>query len=188
MDEKRLHSYYFECPCCNQLHARLFDYYAKFYGYIPEDVPLSSVHTEVSMIERVAMDEDNFAGRSVGLGDSTFRCGNCNEFFKFYDTKSNAVALTQEEKQVALAKFKPITMLRETAIKNAFDMLVKLTANRGYQVDAETGEICFLDGNGKEYKFKIAEELIDTFYGDNANFKVQPYDLASEILKGNASL
>ncbi len=183
MDTNRLHSYFFNCPCCDQLYLRSFEYYAKFYGFIPEDVPLSSVHNEVSVYERVVLDEDNYVGRSVGVGDSTFRCGKCNEFFKFNDTVSQPVKLTVEEKEIAYSKFKPITMLRETAIKNAFDMLVKMTANRGYHIDAEKGEISFVDASGKEYSFKIAEELINTFYADNANFKVQPYNLAEEYLK-----
>ena len=183
MSSDRLHSYFFNCPCCNQTHLRLFEYYAKFYGLIPDNVPLSHFKTDVSMLERVVMDEENFAGRSVGIGESTFRCGNCNEFFKFDDYISEPKKLNEDEKRYANCKFKPITMLRENAIKNAFEMLVKLTHNRGYQINAETGEISFKDGNGKEYKFKIGEELISTFYGDNKNFKVQPYDLVSEYLK-----
>ena len=187
MSNDRLKSYFFNCPCCNQTHIRLFEYYAKFYGQIPDNIPLSNFK-DVSMIERVVMDEENFAGRSVGVGDSIFRCGNCNEFFKFEDSISYPKRLNNDELRYANMKFKPITMLRENAMKNAFDMLVKLTQNRGYQVDAESGEICFLDGNGREYKFKIGEELIDTFYGNNKNFKVQPYDLAGEYIKSTKVL
>ena len=52
MEKDRLMSYKFNCPCCGEPHKRLFEYFAKFYGMIPEDVPLDSVHTEKSMIEQ----------------------------------------------------------------------------------------------------------------------------------------
>lgn len=171
MENKRLHSYFFNCPCCSQPHARLFEYYAKFRGLIPETEPITE-QMDATLIERVVMDEDRFAGRSLTVGDGVFRCGNCYEFFKFNGPYTDAVSLSREEKEIAITKFKPVRMRKYDAMRNAFEMLKKLTTNNGYSIDDTTGEICFLDGNGKEYKFKIADELIEEFYGANPNFKV----------------
>ena len=174
MGNKRLHSYFFNCPCCSQPHARLFEYYAKFRGLIPETEPITE-QMDATLIERVVMDEDRFAGRSLTVGDGVFRCGNCYEFFRFDGPYTDAVALTMDEKEVAISKFKPVKMQKQDAMKNAFEMLKKLTTNNGYSIDDMTGEICFLDGNGKEYKFKIAEELVEGFFKSNPNFTVENY-------------
>lgn len=168
---QRLHTYFFNCPCCTQPHARVYEYYAKFRGFIPETEPLTpSMNAE--LFERVVMDEDRFAGRSVSVGDGFYRCGNCFEFFKFEGDYSEAVTLSKEEREIAISKFKPISLNKINAIRNAFEMLKKLTSNNGYSIDDTTGEICFFDANGKEYKFKIADELILGFYDNNPNFQI----------------
>lgn len=172
MGNKRLHSYFFNCPCCSQPHARLFEYYAKFRGLIPETEPITE-QMDATLIERVVMDEDRFAGRSLTVGDGVFRCGNCYEFFKFDGPYTDAVKLTKEEKENAVAKFKPISMRKQDAMRNAFEMLKKLTTNNGYSIDDTTGEICLFDGNGREYKFKIADEIVESFYNENPNFVVE---------------
>lgn len=172
METKRLHSYIFNCPCCSQPHARLFEYYAKFRGLIPENEPLKN-YPDATMIERVVMDEENFAGRSLSIGESVFRCGNCYEFFKFDDHYSEPTTLTVEEKECVQSKFRPVSMFRVDAIKNAFDMLKKLTYNNGYQINEFTGEISFNDANGRKYTFKIGDALVDGFFKDNPNFEIK---------------
>ncbi len=172
MNSKRLQSYYFNCPCCTQPHARLFEYYAKFHGYIDEKDPLEN-YPDASLYERVVMDEENYAGKTLSLGESTFRCGNCYEFFKFDDYVSEPFKLSPTEAEEAKTKFKPITMYKYDAIKNAFEMLKRLSDNRGYRINDLTGEITIVDGNGREYVFNFGNELIDAFYQGNPNFAVR---------------
>ena len=162
----------FNCPCCTQPHARLFEYYAKFRGFIPENEPLSK-YPDASMLERVVMDEENFAGRSLSLGESVFRCGNCFEYFKFDDYISEPVKLLEDEKAYVNSRFKPVSLYKNDAIKNAFEMLKKLTSNYDYQIDEYTGEISFADANGKRYSFNIGNQLVDGFFKDNPNFEIK---------------
>ena len=118
MEKDRLMSYKFNCPCCGEPHKRLFEYFAKFYGMVPDDVPLASVHTEKTMIERVTMDDGTYEGRSlpVGSGESTFRCGNCNEFFKFDDYNVEPRRLSKKEEDLAKTKFKPMVIINGRAV------------------------------------------------------------------------
>lgn len=187
---QRLHTYFFSCPCCSQPHARVYEYYAKFLGFIPETTPITE-QMNAKLFERVVMDEERFAGKSVTVGDGIYRCGNCYEFFKFEGPYSDAVALEPSEREIAISRFKPVSYRKEDAMKRAFDILVKLTTNNGYTVDDTTGEICFLDGNGKEYKFKIGQELIDSFYSDNPNIHVDEkinYSSSIEQVKENGAI
>ncbi len=172
MSQNRLHSYYFNCPCCTQPHARLFEYYAKFRGMIPENEPITP-EMNATVMERVVMDEDRFVGRSTSLGDSVFRCGNCFEFFKFEDTVSDPVKLSKDEEEIAISKFKPIPLYKSDAIKFALDMFKKISTNDGYSINEETGEISIFDGNGREYCFKIADELVNGMLKNNPNFEIK---------------
>ena len=169
----RLKSYQFNCPCCNEKHTRLFEYYAKFYGFIPEDRDIETVPNEKYMLERVVIDGGVETKRSMTVGDGVFRCGNCFEFFKFEDKTSQPIRILEKDKNLALTKFKPIVMLKEDAVMNsvaAFDSMINVN---GCEYEAETGSIVIHGNDGKVFKFNIAEQLFQTFYGNNPMFDIK---------------
>ena len=171
--KNRLKSYQFNCPCCNEKHTRLFEYYAKFYGYIPEDVDIESVPNEKQMIERVVINDGVDTKRSMTVGDGIFRCGNCYEFFKFNDKESQPTRILEKDKNYALFKFKPIVMMKEDAVMNsvaAFDTMIN---NNGCEYEAETGSIVIRGNNGEVFKIGIAEQLFEAFYGKNPMFEIK---------------
>ena len=178
MESARLRSYDFKCPCCSEPHKRLFEYYAKFMGAIPEGEELPT-DREVSMIEMASMkDQTVFENsRSVAVGNSTFRCGKCHEFFKFNDTNfAPPVMLTGKERDDAIKKFKPITVIRRAAILNSLGSLVSLLNQYGCVYDEVTNMIVIRDGRGAEYRIDIADQLYDAFYKDNPMFDVKKND------------
>ena len=177
MEKDRLMSYKFNCPCCGEPHKRLFEYFAKFYGFIPDEVPLASVPNEKSMLERVVMDDGTYEGRSlpVGNGESTFRCGNCFEYFKF-DSRDFGVdprPLVYTEKEQAKQKFKPITIIYRNAVMNALASFDSLINKFGCDYDEDTKELVVKNENGKEFRFDFAEQLVDVFYKNNPMFDMK---------------
>ena len=175
MENARLRSYDFKCPCCSEPHRRLFEYYGKFMGAIPEDQELPA-DREVSMLEIASMkDQTVFENsRSMSVGNSTFRCGKCHEFFRFPDTNFSApMLLVGKEKEDAIKNFKPITIVKRAAVMNALGSLVGLLNQNGCVFDEETNEIVIRDGRGAEYRLQIADQLFNTFYKDNPMFDVK---------------
>ena len=172
MDSKRLKSYNFKCPCCSEPHTRLFEYYAKFRGMIPEDQPLPE-GVEVNMLERVVMDNGTYEGRSVTAGDGIFRCGNCFEFFKFNDKISEPVGLTQAEQRTANFLFKPIKVTYYQAVMNSIATFDSLLNSTGCEYDEVSRKIIVKNKNGKEYRLDFADELVKAFYGNNPNFEIK---------------
>ncbi len=174
MENKRLKSYDFKCPCCSEPHRRLFEYYGKYYGLIPEVEGIPE-DKEVTLLERVVMhDETTFEGsRSIGIGDSVFRCGNCYEYFKFADTYSLPDKLTPSEKEEAEKKFKPITVLKNGAVMNAVASFDALINKCGCVYDENTNQIVIRDGKGREFRLDIADQLFEAFYGNNPMFDVK---------------
>ena len=175
MDNNRLRSYDFRCPCCEEPHRRLFEYYVKFAGMLPEDQEIPK-DREVSMIERVTMKDQTVYedSRSITLGDSTFRCGKCHEFFKFNGTDYSApILLSGKEKDDAVKKFKPLKIVKRTAVMNSLASLVSLVNQYGCTYDEKDNSLVVVDKDGKEFRFKIVSELFDAFYKDNPMFDVK---------------
>ena len=109
MDNKRLRSYNFRCPCCNAKHKRLFEYYAKFHGLIEEDEPFPT-HVPVGMLDRVEIESDTYESKTLtvsgdAIEDKTYRCGNCYEFFKFTDNYSDPIRLLEREEKDELLEY-----------------------------------------------------------------------------------
>ena len=172
MKNERLVSYKFGCPCCNEPHTRIFDYYAKFKGYIPEIEDLDK-YKEVQMLERVVMNGEIYEERSLPAGDSTFRCGKCFEFFKFDDKTSKPRILTEEEKIKTKEKFKPIPIDKEVAVLNSVASFDHLINKYGCKYDVRTGNLVIIDDKNREITINIAEQLLDVFYRTNPNFEVR---------------
>ncbi len=173
MENKRLRSYNFKCPCCEQFHKREFEYIAKYHGFISEKENLSDFD-DPSMIEWVSMDDGTYEGRSVRSGEeSVFRCGNCYEFFKFDDYEAEPRKLTENEERLAKYQFKPITIIKNNAVMNSVASFVTLVNKYGCSYDQETGDIIVKNEDGKEFKFNIAEQLFETLYAKNPMFDVK---------------
>lgn len=178
MESARLRSYDFKCPCCSEPHRRKFEYFAKFMGAIPEDQELPT-DREVSMIEMAQMkDQTVFENsRSLPVGNSTFRCGKCHEFFQFADTDfSPPVLLSGKERENAMKNFKPITVVKRNAVMNSLGSLVGLLNQYGCVYDENDKTIVITDKAGKEYRLPIAEQLFDAFYKDNPMFDVKKHE------------
>lgn len=176
MDDKRLRSYRFKCPCCEAKHERLFEYYAKFYGLLNEDEPFPT-HVPVSMLERVVLESDTYESKSLSVSGegfkSTFRCGNCYEFFKFNDEFSDPVKLSYDETMEARGSFKPITLSYEKAVMNSVAIFDSIINKNGCAYDEDKKELVIFGERGKEYRMKIDEEFVKAFYGNNPMFYVQ---------------
>lgn len=175
MDNTRLRSYDFRCPCCEEPHRRLFEYYVKFAGVLPEDQDIPK-DRDVTMIERVSMKDQTVYedSRSISLGDSTFRCGKCHEFFKFNDKDYSApILLEGKEKDEAVKKFKPLVVVKRTAVMNSLASLVSLVNQYGCTYDEKENSLVVVDKDGKEFRFKIANQLFDAFYKENPMFDVK---------------
>ncbi len=171
---EKLRSYDFNCPCCKQPHRRLFDYFQKYHGAVAEDVVLTD-DMDIQMLERSVMDDGTYEGRTLTIGNSTFRCGNCHEYFKFYDNEfeSPPVRLSENEKRFAETRFKPITIIKDNAIMNAVASFDSLVNRFGCSFDSEDGSIVILNEQGKEFRFKIADELMRVLYEGNPTFDVK---------------
>ena len=175
MDNARLRSYDFKCPCCSEPHTRLFEYYQKFRGLVPEDEEISS-DREVSMLERVSMKDQTVfeESRSIGMGDSVFRCGKCHEFFKFNGTDFvDPELIVGAEKEKIEQEFNPIVIVKRNAVMNSVASFVSLVEKYGCTYDEKEEALVIRDENGKEYKLPIARQLFDTFYKDNPMFNVK---------------
>lgn len=170
-DSERLRSYPFKCPCCEKQHKRVFEYMAKFRGFIPEEESLEQ-YSEVSMLERAVMPESD-EKRSIKVeNEPIFRCGNCFEFFRFDDNVSEPRRLNEVEKRYAKAMFKPVDIPYERAAMNSVAFFDQLINKRGCSVDYCTGEIVLYGEDGETYRLDIGKELVKAFY-DNPNFKVK---------------
>ena len=174
MDIKRLKSYDFQCPCCLEPHKRLFEYYAKFHGEIPEGEEFPK-DADISMIQRAVMhDQTTFEGsRTIAVDKGVFRCGNCYEYFKFNDETSEPIKLGPEESKSFDKGFKPIIVLKKNAMMNAMASLDGLLNTYGCEYDENTNEIVISYGRGKEIRLDIANQLFEAFYKDNPMFDVK---------------
>ena len=179
MQKERLKSYKFNCPCCKQGHNRLFEYYAKFYGPIPENQDLEQFK-DIQLIERVVSDEPSIQGNSIGAGDSTFRCSNCYEFFKFDGSTGDPRQLFGFDKKIVEERFEPIPLTYEQAVMNSLAMLDELLNKNGCVFDERTGEILITRQDGKEYSFGFADSLVKSFYGENKNYEIRGFDNKKE--------
>ncbi len=175
MSIERLKSYHFNCPCCFQDHKRIFEYYAKYRGFISEEEPLPE-NEELTIIQRAIMDRDTLEGRSIPIGDGVFRCGNCYEFFKFVDNSSQPRELTQTEKTEAMQNFRPLVITKEQAIMNAVASLDLLLNKYGCYYNQETQSIVINTDSGSQFSFNIAEQLLDVFYKNNPIFDIKSSD------------
>ena len=147
-------------------------------GLIPEDVDIPK-DREVSMLERVSMKDQTVyeESRSVSLGDSTFKCGKCHEYFKFIDTDSLAPILIRgKQKEELEKKFKPLIIVKKNAVMNSVASLVSLIEQYGCSYDENDESLVIIDKNGKEYRLAIANELFNTFYMDNPMFSVKKHE------------
>ena len=176
MENTRLRSYRFRCPCCEAKHQRLFEYYAKFHGLIKEDEPFPT-HVPVSMLERVVLEGNTYESKSLSVpGDefkSTFRCGNCFEFFKFNDDVSDPVKLSYDEQFEARGHFRPIELTYEKAVLNSVAIFDSIINKNGCAFDEDSKELVIYGERGKEYRMKIDEEFVKAFYADNPMFYVK---------------
>ncbi len=166
---KRLQSYYFECPCCKSTQKRLFEYYAKFHGFIDEKENLKNFN-EPSMLERVEIDGSDEKRTIKIQGQPIYRCGVCYEFFKFKNNYSQPETLTEPEKLDALSKFKPVSVTPDIAVMNSVAFFDKLLNENGCALNAN-GEIEIRGKNGEVYSFDIAEALVAAFY-NNPNMQI----------------
>lgn len=191
---KRLQSYYFKCPCCKSTQKRLFEYYAKFHGYIDEKERLEDFR-EPSFLERVVIDGSDERKTVKIEGEPTYRCGICYEFFKFDDNESSPRTLAEPEKLDAYSRFKPIKLLPDTAIMNSVAYFDKLLNENGCSIN-QNGEIVIRANNGAEYTFDISVALVNAFYnnpnmGVNDNYKwkdnkpivTRPIEMQDAMLK-----
>lgn len=184
MDNTRLRSYDFRCPCCNAKHKRLFEYYAKFHGLIGEDEPIPT-HVPSYMLERVVLESETYESKSLtvtsdALEDKTYRCGNCYEFFKFVDNTSEPMKLLEREKKVAVSSFKPLEITYEKAVMNAMATLDAVINKNGCAFDEDSKEVVIFGERGKEYRLKIDDELVKAFYADNPMFQVKKVERCFE--------
>lgn len=169
---KRLQSYYFECPCCKTNQKRLFEYYAKFHGFIKEEEQLEDFR-DPYLIERVVIDDADERKTVKIEGEPVYRCGVCFEFIKFDDNVSQPRALTNLEQTGAITKFKPVVVSPDVAIMNSVAYFDKLLNKNGCSVNPE-GKIVINSDNGLVYTFDIASALVDAFYS-NPNMQVNEH-------------
>lgn len=171
----RLKSYEFECPCCKEQHKRLFEYFAAFKGKIGDNEPLENFR-DVSMLERVQINDGIYENRSLPVGDSTFRCGNCHEYFKFDEIDSIPRKLEKQELVEAQKKFKPISIDYETAVMNAVATFDSLINQYGCTYDKRNEKIVIQNDKGKKFEFDFARQLYEAFYKNNPSFAVRNED------------
>ena len=166
---KRLQSYYFECPCCKTTQKRLFEYYAKFHGFIDERDRLEN-YRDPLMLERVIIDGVDERKTIKIEGEPIFRCGMCYEFFRFDDNASEPRRLSEPEKMDAMARFKPVKLSPDVAVMNSVAFFDKLLNENGCTINAN-GEVVIHGNNGAVYTFDIAQALVSAFY-NNPNMVV----------------
>lgn len=166
---KRLQSYYFECPCCNSTQKRLFEYYAKFHGFIDEKEKFEDFK-DPSLLERIVIDGAD-ERRTIKIeGEPIYRCGVCYEYFKFDDNFSPPRELTEPEKIDANIRFRPVSVTPDVAVMNSVAFFDKLLNENGCSINPN-GEVEIHGNNGAIYTFDIADALVNAFY-NNPNMVV----------------
>ncbi len=176
-DNTRLKSYAFRCPCCEEPHNRLYEYFTMGGEEIMEYEDISKMN-HIKLFERVEMQNQNsfINSRSLKVDGGFYRCGKCYEFFKFESPTSMPVPVTPAEKEVALKNFKPAVMMKNAAVMNAVAALDTLLNSNGCYYDTHDDVLVVTDASGKEIKLDIVDQLCGAFLKDNPMIKVLTRD------------